>query len=326
MPKFVASVAHRDTGKDEYLIRDAASERELRDALSDEGVVVRSLRPAEFGGKGARFEIRTLKGRVAGPFGPDILRAMVRDGHLTPHCSIRKTGDLDTHAWLPAWKAKGLFPGHVVDSIRRSHTVTKTDDVDTAKLKALKQQLDDGLIDERDYQFKKGELLGTPYEVDGSAEVSPSHVLGAAETSPGYLCITCDGCGISNEVSCGRCGRPDRFGFDGYAAKCACGNQATMIPCWECGYLNTARSLRWSDTRIDQSEREPSDRHKAVQSEAKREATVQSVTQSVRLLLGIPLWIIVIAIAVGMLVGLVPICPGMSGIFIFGLMAKLMTG
>jgi hypothetical protein len=124
MPKFVASVARRDTGKDEYLIREAASERELRDALSDEGLVVRSLRPAEFGGKGARFEIRTPKGRVAGPFGPDILRAMVRDGHLTPHCSIRKTGDLDTHAWLPAWKAKGLFPGHVVDSIRRSHTLS----------------------------------------------------------------------------------------------------------------------------------------------------------------------------------------------------------
>lgn len=166
MPQFVASVAHRDTGKDEYLIREAATERELRDALSDEGLIVRSLRPAEFGGKGARFEIRTPKGRVAGPFGPDILRAMVRDGHLTPHCSIRKTGDLATHAWLPAWKAKGLFPGHVVDSIRRSHEVADGDDDETAKLKALKRLLDDGVIDEQDYKFRKGELLGTPYTID----------------------------------------------------------------------------------------------------------------------------------------------------------------
>jgi hypothetical protein len=166
MPKFVARIIHKYTGREEYLIRESASERELRDFLSDEGLVVQSLRPADFGGKGPQFEIRTPKGRVAGPFGPDVLRAMVRDELLTPHCSLRKTDDLETHAWHPAWKVKGLFPGHVVDSIRRSHTVTKSDDGDTAKLKALKQQLDEGLIDERDYHFKKGELLGTPYEID----------------------------------------------------------------------------------------------------------------------------------------------------------------
>ncbi len=234
MPQFVASVAHRDTGMGEYLIREAASERELRDALSDEGLVVRSLRPAEFGGKGARFEIRTLKGRVAGPFGPDILRAMVRDGNLTPHCSIRKTGDLDTHAWLPAWKAKGLFPGHVVDSIRRSHEVADGDDDETAKLKALKRQLDGGLIDEHDYRFKKGELLGTPYGVEisqakngkghtanGLALISSEHDP-APEVIPARRVVNttgkggtmyCSDCGtqlLDRAVICPSCGCPTR--------------------------------------------------------------------------------------------------------------------
>lgn len=173
MPTFVTCVIHRDTGKSEYLIREATAEHELRELLSNEGLIVRSIRPAEFGGEGARFEIRTPKGRVAGPFGPDILRAMVRDDHLTPLCSIRKTGDLNTHAWLPAWKVNGLFPGHVVDSIRRTHEVGPEDDDQTAKLKSLKRQLDEGLIDERDYRFKKGELLGVPYDIEESPKARP---------------------------------------------------------------------------------------------------------------------------------------------------------
>lgn len=165
MAKFVVNVCHRGTGKEEYLVREAVSERALRDALSDEGLVVCSMCPADFGGKGARFEIRTPKGRVSGPFGPDILRAMVRDGSLTPLCSIRKTGDLESHAWNPAWKVKGLFPMHVVDDIRRSHAAAPGDDDETARLKSLKKLLDDGLIDEQDYRHRKAELLGTPYDV-----------------------------------------------------------------------------------------------------------------------------------------------------------------
>ncbi len=227
--------------------------------LEHAGLVVRSLRPADFGGKGPQFEIRTPKGRVSGPFGPDVLRAMVRDELLTPHCSLRKSGDLETHSWHPAWKVKGLFPGHVVDSIRRSHTVTRTDDGDTAKLKALKQQLDDGLIDERDYRFKKGEILGTPYEVEGSEPVHRTGVNDAAQDPLGYLYVTCDGCGITGEVSCGGCGRPDRFHFDGYAARCDCGGGFTMVPCWECGTMNTARSMRWSATKWIEGEGDKSE-------------------------------------------------------------------
>ncbi|GAB4383599.1 MAG: hypothetical protein Kow0022_03890 [Phycisphaerales bacterium] len=169
MPTFVARVVHQDTGRNEYLIREAAAEHDVRTQLEHAGLVVRSLRPAAFGGQGPRFMIRSPEGRVAGPFGLDILRAMVLDGLLTPHwhCSLQKSGGLETHSWHPAWKVKGLFPGHVIDSIRRSHAVEETDDEVTAKLKALKRQLDSGLIDERDYRFKKGELLGTPYEIDG---------------------------------------------------------------------------------------------------------------------------------------------------------------
>lgn len=165
MPKYVARVVHKDTGREEYLIREAAAEHEARASLEDAGLTIRSLRPADFGGRGPQFEVRTPKGRVGGPFGPDVLRAMVRDGLLTPHCSIRKTGDLDTHSWHPAWKIKGLFPRHVVDSIRKSHAVTPTDESETAKLKRLKRQLDEGLIDEDDYRYKKGELLGTPFDL-----------------------------------------------------------------------------------------------------------------------------------------------------------------
>lgn len=234
MPKFIASVTHRDTGKDEYLIREAASEHELREMLFAEGLVVRSLRPAEFGGKGAWFEIRTPKGRVAGPFGPDILRAMVRDGSLTPLCSIRKTGDLDNHEWYPAWKVKGLFPMHVVDDIRRSHEAAIGDDDQTVKLKALKQQLDEGLIDDHDYRFKKCEILGTPYEIDDSwshrSQSSGSNGLAVISTEhepiPGVLparrvlntvgkgkTMYCSDCGnqlLDRAVICPNCGCPTR--------------------------------------------------------------------------------------------------------------------
>lgn len=260
MPKYVASVSSRDSGTDEYILREAASEPELRNALSDEGYTVRSLRPADFGGKGPRFEIRTPKGRVSGPFGPDVLRAMVRDGLLTPHCSLRKSGDLGTHSWHPAWKVKGLFPGYVVDSIRRSHTVTKTDDGDTAKLKALKQQLDDGLIDERDYRFKKGELLGTPYEVDGarpreehdystnglavrSAEPDPApNVLPARRvinTIRGQATMYCADCGtqlLDRAVICPSCGCPTR-NHKSHTSQDADLTPGRIVACYVLGFL-----------------------------------------------------------------------------------------
>lgn len=188
MPKFVASIAHRDTGKTEYLIRDATLEHELRDLLSDEGFVVRSIRPAKFGGKGARFEIRTPKGRVAGPFGADILRAMVRDGQLTPRCFIRKTGDLDTHKWLPAWKAKGLFPGHVANSIRQSGEIIDGNDDLSTNLRRLKKCFDDGLIDKQEYDFKKGELLQTPYKMQTEAATATARQTAAQPpTSTAFL-------------------------------------------------------------------------------------------------------------------------------------------
>lgn len=215
MPKFVASVAHRDTGMDEYLIREAASERELRDALSDEGLFVRSLRPAEFGGKGARFEIRTPKGRVAGPFGPDLLQAMAQDGHLTPECSIRKTGDLERHDWHPAWKVKGLFPAHVVDEMQRSHTIPSDDDVNApyseeadefaVQIRRYRTLVDEGLLTDEEFAAKKRQMLGIPAQVLHSADPAESahteaegHATRLAEPSEllGWIIVTIPFAGI----------------------------------------------------------------------------------------------------------------------------------
>ena len=61
------------------------------------------------------FEIRTRKGRIAGPFTREKLKRYANEKRLDPRCDIRKHDPNTEHPWRPCWKTKGLFPASVVE-------------------------------------------------------------------------------------------------------------------------------------------------------------------------------------------------------------------